>query len=125
MNQARVTTDHKEIKKWAEKYGGKPQIIDDSQALADSVGIRIDFPGQTDDLFLPETKVRDVSWEEFFKKFDELNLAFIYKNEVDLKKPRSLYISYRFIKRDGFRQRPPGEVDKLLADLMKGKNIWQ
>lgn len=122
---AKVTTDHQLIRSWAERYGGKPQIIDDPMAKSDIPGLRIDFPGKLDDLFLPDTKVRDISWEEFFKLFEDEGLAFIYQDEVNLEDPKSIYRSYRFIKRDGFKQRSQGELDKLLEDLMKGKNIWQ
>ena len=30
-----VTKDHTEIKRWAEKHGGKPQIIDNTTAQGD------------------------------------------------------------------------------------------
>lgn len=49
----KITTRHKEIKAWMESNKEKPQIIiDDSQVGIDPVGLRIDFPGKDDDVFL-------------------------------------------------------------------------
>ena len=38
--------------------------------------LRIDYPG-----FSGEETLERISWEEFFKKFDEANLAFIYEDD--------------------------------------------
>jgi hypothetical protein len=40
--------------------------------------LRIDYPG-----FSGEERLQKISWEEFFKKFDSENLAFLYQDEPD------------------------------------------
>lgn len=119
MKKQYITTNHQEIKQWAQKYGGKPQVIDDPQALSDIPGVRIDFPGKIDDFLLSETKVRDVSWEEFFKKFEENQLAFIYIPEFNPENPKALYTSYKFIKRYMLHPNYKTKFDKLMEDFYR------
>lgn len=70
-----ITTDHNEIKKWIEKRGGKPATVKGTERGKELVGLlRIDFPG-----YSGEGKLEEISWEEFFQKFDESNLAFLYQ----------------------------------------------
>src|SRR5260221_9491089 len=95
------TTDHYKIRRWAERYNGKPQIIDDPEVSSDIPGIRIDFPREIDDILLPgRKKVRNVSWEEFFREFEDLHLVFLYTDRVDIHNPASIFNAYRFIKRN-------------------------
>jgi hypothetical protein len=118
--QSRITTDHEEIRKWAEKFGGRPQVIDDPQAEADTMGIRIDFPDHFDDEFLSETKVRDVSWEEFFRKLDEQDLALMYVPNLNITDLKSIYKGYRFIKRhppDKSQEEINKQVDEFMREL--------
>jgi hypothetical protein len=69
-----TTTDHDIIRRWAEERGGKPAEVA-STGRGDQTGIvRIDFPG-----FAGEGKLREISWDEWFQKFDEANLALVYE----------------------------------------------
>jgi hypothetical protein len=44
----------------------------------ESTGVlRIDFPG-----YSGEDSLEEISWEEFFQKFDENNLQFLYQEET-------------------------------------------
>lgn len=92
----KVTIDHEEIKRWAEKYGGKPAMIDDVEAGSDEIGLRINFPGEYDEKYLDLEDTRSISWEEFFRIFEEKQLGFIYEEET--KKDKSW--AYKFIKRE-------------------------
>jgi hypothetical protein len=77
MARSITTTDHDTIRKWAEERGGKPSEVA-STARGDDVGIiRVDFPG-----FSGEGKLQEISWDDWFKKFDEANLAFVYEEET-------------------------------------------
>lgn len=67
------TTDHEAIRRWAEARGGKPMHIKGTGSADDPGILRIVFP---DDSF------EDISWDEFFRKFDESHLAFLYQNEL-------------------------------------------
>ena len=71
----KTTTDHDEIRRWAEERGGRPALALEQQDQP--LGLRIEFPedrGKEDELQL-------ISWEEFFEKFDEDNLVFLYRDE--------------------------------------------
>lgn len=72
MSEAKTTTDHEEIREWAEARDGHPAMVD----TKGSGGIlRIDF-GE------PEEGLEPIEWDEFFRIFDENELAFLYQNEV-------------------------------------------
>lgn len=74
MSKATTTTDHKVIQKWAEARNGKPSKVKDA---AGSGGIlRIDFDAR-------EPGLEPISWDEFFKVFDQRKLAFLYQDERD------------------------------------------
>lgn len=71
-----VTTDHDEIRRWVEERGGRPAAAA-SVAPGGSAGIlRIDFPDHDD------SALEEISWEDFFNKFEEKNLAFIYQDHL-------------------------------------------
>jgi hypothetical protein len=95
------TVDHGEIRAWAERHGGKPQVYDNPRAGSDRVGIRVDFPGTADEEFSSgPSAARDISWEEFFTLFDRLGLSFEY--EQDIEEPAAVAdrsTLYRFGKR--------------------------
>jgi hypothetical protein len=68
------TIDHQEIRDWAEARGGEPAIVADTGGAGGL--LRIDF-GTEDEALEP------VSWSEFFRIFDEHDLAFVYEQEPD------------------------------------------
>jgi hypothetical protein len=73
---AETTTDHGTIRKWAEGKGGKPAAVDQTHE-GDDVGIiRIMFPDS------PESEhdsLVEISWDEFFREFDQRKLALLYE----------------------------------------------
>lgn len=72
--ESRTTTDHNQIKKWAEERGGEPVKIASTGDGSDPGLIRLHFPDfSSDDPFEP------ISWDDFFRKFDEANLEFVYQ----------------------------------------------
>ncbi|TWV98731.1 hypothetical protein [Chitinophaga pinensis] len=70
-----VTTDHQTIKEWVESRNGKPAQVQGTGDKNDPGILRIDFPENGSD------KLEEISWDEFFDKFDENNLAFLYQDE--------------------------------------------
>jgi hypothetical protein len=73
------TTDHEIIETWAEARGGRPVIVAATrtgEGDSESGLLRIDF-GEKDGEF------EEISWEEFFRIFDENSLAFLYQEETD------------------------------------------
>jgi hypothetical protein len=75
--EAKTTTDLEEIKAWAEKRGGKPASVKGTEKGQEAGLLRIDFPGGAG-----EDKLEPVSWEDWFQKFQEKNLAFLYQEET-------------------------------------------
>ena len=66
------TTNHKTIRAWAEARGGRPSVI---RTRGRGGVLRIDFGEKEEDL-------DEISWEEFFKIFDENKLAFLYQDKT-------------------------------------------
>jgi hypothetical protein len=74
---SQFTTDHDEIRRWAEERGGVPSCVRGTGGGGDTGLLRIDFPG-----YSGEGKLQKISWDEFFKKFDEQNLALLYQEQT-------------------------------------------
>lgn len=76
--QTNVTTNHEEIKRWVEARGGHPSTVKGTERGDEPAGLlRIDYPG-----YSGEERLEEISWDEFFQKFDESNLAFVYQEET-------------------------------------------
>jgi len=73
---AEVTTDHKTIRKWAETHGGKPAAVDSTHRKGDVGIIRVMFPNAPNS---EHENLVAISWDEFFKEFDQRKLALIYE----------------------------------------------
>src|SRR3954469_19676208 len=73
MSQATTTTDHDEIRRWAEERGGRPSLVGTARGRGGI--LRFDF-GE------PEPNLEETSWEEFFRIFDESDLAFLHQDEA-------------------------------------------
>jgi hypothetical protein len=72
-----VTQDHDVIQQWAEEREAIPATIKGSRH-DDHVGVlRFNFPGYGEDGNLEE-----ISWDEWFRTFDERNLNFIYQEHM-------------------------------------------
>ena len=77
-HSSRTTTDHDEIRKWAEERGGHPATVKGTERGDEHAGIlRINFPGSEAD-----DSLEDIGWDTFFKKFEQSNLAFVYQDET-------------------------------------------
>lgn len=79
MAQAKVTTDHDEIHKWAEARGGRPATVRSTHTKNNAGIIRIEFPEAPN---ANDEALEEISWEEFFEKFDASKLAFLYQEET-------------------------------------------
>jgi hypothetical protein len=101
---ADVLTDHQAIRRWAEQHGGKPAAVDRTH-LGDDVGIiRIMFP------MAPHSEhahLVEISWDEFFKEFEERKLALLYD-------PKSLFS--KIIGRETAERRRQGDYDAARGD---------
>jgi hypothetical protein len=72
MSASQRTTDHNVIREWAEARGGHPAKV---RGRGPGGILRIDFGA-------PEESLEEISWDEFFKVFDENDLAFLYQEET-------------------------------------------
>lgn len=79
-SRAKRTTDHTKIRAWAEARNGKPARVQAAGQPDDASLLRIDFPekehAEDDD------DLEEISWEEFFEKFDEKRLTFVYQDRT-------------------------------------------
>lgn len=76
MAESRSTTDHDEIRRWAEERGGRPAKVAGQEPIA----LRIDFPGEEEEEEGEE--LVQISWDEFFDAFEEKNLVFLYRQDA-------------------------------------------
>jgi hypothetical protein len=73
-SQTRTTTDHDEIRTWVEEHDGHPASVKDTASGGDPGVLRIDFPGGAG-----SQDLASISWDDWFAKFDESDLAFLYQ----------------------------------------------
>lgn len=76
--ESKTTTDHDKIRQWAEARGGVPATIRQTENGGKAGVLRIHFPGQG----RGEEQFEEISWDEFFEKFEENNLAFLYQEKT-------------------------------------------
>lgn len=73
------TTDHDAIKHWAEERGGHPAMVKGTESNGEGL-LRIDFEGNGE---RKDHSLDPVSWNEFFKTFDDRHLSFLYQDKTD------------------------------------------
>jgi len=74
---SQTTTDHDQIRSWAEQRKGKPAMVKGTDDKNGSGILRIDFPG-----YSGKDTLEEISWEDFFKKFDDSKLEFLYQDKT-------------------------------------------
>jgi hypothetical protein len=90
MSTSDTTTDHDTIRKWAEERGGRPATVKGTESGGEDAGIlRIDFQD-------PDDRLEEISWDDWFEKFDEAKLAFLYQDE---KKDGETSTFFKLVKR--------------------------
>jgi hypothetical protein len=90
MSTSDTTTDHDTIRKWAEERGGRPATVKGTESGGDDAGIlRIDFQD-------PDDRLEEISWDDWFEKFEEAKLAFLYQDE---KKDGETSTFFKLVKR--------------------------
>jgi hypothetical protein len=73
---SKTTIDHDEIRTWVEEHEGKPASVRGTSDGGEPGVLRVDFPGGAG-----EDQLEHISWDEWFAKFDENDLAFLYQEE--------------------------------------------
>jgi hypothetical protein len=82
MASAKTTTDHDEIRKWAEARNSKPSTVKRTGNKEDPGILRLNFPG-----YSGGDSLQEIPWDEWFKKFDEQNLALLYQEKTKSGEP--------------------------------------
>ncbi len=72
-----VTTDHEKIRRWVEERRGHPAAVIRTESNDDPGIIRIDFPG-----YSGAGTLEEISWDDWFEKFDEKKLAFLHQDRT-------------------------------------------
>jgi hypothetical protein len=80
MSKSKRTTDHEQIRQWAEARNGKPARVQGTGDPDDAGLLRIDFPEK--ETAEEDEELEEISWDEFFEKFDEKRLAFVYQEQT-------------------------------------------
>jgi len=100
----KYTTDHETIRQWAEARGGRPVTVKGTEKGGEPGVLRIDFPGYGED-----ERFEPISWDEFFKKFDEKGLAMLYEDKTaDGKVSRF----YKFVSRDTLEEKTDKSAER-------------
>jgi hypothetical protein len=90
---AEPLTDHEEIRQWAEERGARPSCVRNTGGKGDVGMIRLDFPG-----YSGADSLEEISWDEWFEKFDENNLALIVQEQTSGKQQSNFN---KLVKREG------------------------
>jgi len=69
------TTDHAEIRRWVDARGGHPAVV--TGVPGEEGVLRIDLPGG----YAGQEFLEPLSWDEFFRRFEEKRLTFLYEDE--------------------------------------------
>lgn len=75
--EQKITTDHQEIKNWAEEHEGIPTVVKNTESGPGAGLLRIHFK-ESDDKDL-----KKVEWKDFFDTFEKKKLAFLYQDKED------------------------------------------
>jgi hypothetical protein len=84
--KAKITMDHERIRRWAERRGGRPATVARTAKRGQPGILRIDFPG-----YSGEGSLKPISWDEWFQKFGESRLAFLYQDKTKDGKPSRFF----------------------------------
>lgn len=77
-HESKTTTDHDTIREWVESRDGVPASVKGTESGEEHAGLlRIHFPE-----YSGREELEQISWEEFFDKFEESRLAFLYQEKT-------------------------------------------
>lgn len=76
-HSSKRTTNHNEIRRWAESRGAKPACVKGTGGNGDPGMIRLDFPG-----YSGADSLQEISWDDWFRAFDDNELALLYQEET-------------------------------------------
>ena len=89
MSDSATTTDHKVIKEMGRGAPRRPATVRATEEDGHAGILRIDF-GPTED------RLEEIEWDEFIRKFDESDLAFLHQDRT---KDGKLSRFHKFVRR--------------------------
>ncbi len=110
--EAKTTTNHTTIKKWVVARGGKPVAVKRTERAGDIGLLRIDFPG-----YRGVESLEEISWDAFFKQFDEKQLAFLYQEQTSSGEESRFF---KLVSRESSDDKAPKSEEKPQKDEGKG-----
>jgi hypothetical protein len=75
MSEAKTTTDHNMIRNWAETRGARPTTVEGTGDKGEPGVLRFDFDPK-------DRELDEISWAEFFGKFEKEKLALLYQDKT-------------------------------------------
>lgn len=102
-----TTRDHDAIRQWAESRGGRPSVVKET----DGGILRIDFAE-------PDDSLAEISWDEFFKIFDDSNLAFLHQDTMSGGEPSRFN---KFVSAEPAEDKPAESATKARSAMSAGK----
>lgn len=79
MALGKTTRDHEEIRKWAEARGAVPVEVGGTERGNEPGILRFEFPNAPKH---NDSKLKEISWDAFFEKFDENDLELVYQEKT-------------------------------------------
>ena len=79
MALSKTTQDHDEIRKWAESRGAKPCEVASTHKKGEPGILRFCFPNAPNK---NDSSLQEISWDDFFEKFDESDLELVYQEKT-------------------------------------------
>lgn len=93
-SEPNITTDRDVIRKWAEDRKGVPAVVKNTENTGKGAGLlRIKFPE-----FSKQQLLKEIDWDEFFKTFDDSNLAFLHQDKTA---SGEMSRFFKFVRRSG------------------------
>lgn len=99
------TIDAEEIRAWAEARDGKPAVVESTKDEDGGGMLRIDFGEK-------EPGLEEISWDDFFRIFDDNNLAFLYQERTS---DGGVSYFFKFVERDA-EDTDDGDADMTNED---------
>jgi hypothetical protein len=69
---SKLTTDHEIIQEWVTERGGRPSVVRSTWDGTSGL-LRVDFG-------TPEEELEEITWDDFFRIFDERKLSFLHQD---------------------------------------------
>jgi hypothetical protein len=81
-----VTTNHDVIRRWAQERGAKPATIAGTEREGRAGVLTFNMPG-----YRESSRIREITWDEWFRTFDERKLNLIYQEQLRDGRPSNFF----------------------------------